>query len=150
MVESLVPNVEHVTYIDAPIERVYETLTTADGWDSSFTDGTTLDSTPGGRIRFRWVNFGADRVTVEDGGPVLEIEKNRKFVFQWRPGETTTTVSFELDKLGAGTLVRLQDSGYSIDDVETVIGCAVGWGEALMLLKFWLESGVRYGDVPAR
>ena len=74
MVESLVPNVEHVTYIDAPIERVYETLTTADGWDSWFTDGTTLDAVPGGQIHFRWVNFGADRVTVEDGGPVLEVE----------------------------------------------------------------------------
>ena len=87
MVESLVPNVEHVTYIDAPIEEVFETLTTADGWDSWFTDGTTLDPVPGGQIHFRWVNFGADRVTVEDGGPVLEIEKNRKFVFQWQPGK---------------------------------------------------------------
>ena len=148
MVESLVPTVEHVTYIDAPIERVYETLTTADGWDSWFTDGTTLDVVPGGEIHFRWVNFGADRVTVEDGGPVLEIEKNRKFVFQWHPSKTATTVSIKLEKLGAGTRVRLREFGYSTDDVETAMGCAAGWGEALTLLKFWLESGVKYGDVP--
>ena len=26
--------------------------------------------------------------------------------------------------------------------------CATGWGEALALLKFYLEHGVVYGEVP--
>ena len=26
--------------------------------------------------------------------------------------------------------------------------CAAGWGEALTLLKFYLEHGVTYGEVP--
>ena len=150
MAESAAPPVEHVTYIDAPIDKVYETLTTAEGWDSWFTDGTTLDAVPGGKIRLRWIDFGAERMTTEDGGPVLEVESNRRFVFQWHPGKAATTVSFELGKRGTGTLVRLQESGYSMDDVETAIGCAAGWGEALTMLKFWLERGVTHSDVPAR
>lgn len=149
MADSAVPTIEHVTHIDAPIEQVYETLTTAEGWDAWFTDGTTLEAVPGGTIRLRWVSFGADRTTTEDGGPVLEVQKNRKFVFQWQPGKAATAVSFELEKRGDGTLVRVGESGYSMDDIETALGCAAGWGEALTLLKFWLERGVTYGDVPA-
>ena len=63
MAESLGPKIEQATYINVPIEQVCETLTTADGWDSWFTDGTTLDAVPGGQIRFRWVNFGPMRMT---------------------------------------------------------------------------------------
>ena len=150
MVESAAPTVEHATYIDAPIDRVFETLTTAEGWDVWFTDGTTLDAVPGGRIHLRWTSFGAERMTTEDGGPVLEVQQNHKFAFQWQPGRVATTVSFELEERGAGTLVRLRESGYSMDDVETAVYCAAGWGEALTLLKFWLERGVTYGDVPTR
>ena len=150
MAESLGPKIEQATYINVPIEQVCETLTTADGWDSWFTDGTTLDAVPGGQIRFRWVNFGPMRLTAEDGGPVLEVQKNRKFVFQWHPGKAVTTVSIEFDKLGQGTRVRLEEFGYSMDDIEAAINCATGWGEALTLLKFYLESGIKYGEVPAR
>ena len=37
-----------------------------------------------------------------------------------------------------------------MDDVEAALGCAAGWGEALTLLKFYLESGTKYGEVPVR
>ena len=147
--ESAAPTIEHVTYVDAPIEEVYRTLTTAEGWDSWFTDGTTLDTVPGGQIRLRWVDFGAERITAEDGGPVLEVETNRRLVFQWQPGTSPTTVSFDLERLGTGTRVRVRESGYAMDDVETAIACAAGWGEALTLLKFRLERSVAYGEVPA-
>ena len=150
MAKSLVPRIEHFTYIDVPIGQVYETLTTADGWDSWFTDGTTLDAAPGGQVRFRWVDFGPMRMTTEDGGRVLEVQENLKFVFQWHPGKAVTTVSIELDRLGKGTRLRLDESGYSMDDVEAAMGCAAGWGEALPLLKFYLESGTKYGEVPVR
>ena len=149
MAKSLVPKIEQSTYINAPIERVYRTLTTADGWNAWFTKGTTLELVPGGKIHFRWVNFGAERMTTEDGGPVLEVEENRKFVFQWHPGKSATTVAIKLSKLGKGTLVQLEEFGYPMDDLEVSLGCAVGWGEALTLLKFFLESGNVYGEVPA-
>ena len=52
MAKVLVPKIEHVTYIDVPVEQVYETLTTSDGWDSWFTDEATLDAVPAGQVRF--------------------------------------------------------------------------------------------------
>ena len=86
---------------------------------------------------------------MEDSGPVLEAEPDRKFAFQWSPGSHPTTVTFSLDKLGPGTLVNLVESGYNIDqdDLETLVDCAAGWGEVLTLLKYHLEHGVTYGEV---
>ena len=63
------------------------------------------------------------------------------------PRLTFTIIS--LEKLGTGTLVRLEEFGYLMDDLEISLGCAAGWGEALTLLKFFLEGGHVYGEVPA-
>jgi uncharacterized protein YndB with AHSA1/START domain len=77
--------IKHATLVRADPERVYEAFTTANGLDAWFTDGSSVDPRPGGEIRFRWRNWGPDRVSGEDGGPVLEAEKPRRFAFQWYP-----------------------------------------------------------------
>lgn len=146
-----IPDVEHATYIGVPPAVVFETLTTGEGWDAWFTDGTTVNALPDGEIRLRWKDFGADRSTSEDGGPILAVEAGKRFVFQWSPGSQPTTVSIELEERGPGTIVRVRESGYpdTPSDLEACIGCAVGWGEALTLLKFYLEHGVTYGEAPS-
>jgi uncharacterized protein YndB with AHSA1/START domain len=146
--ESLV--IQHRTFINASLSKVYETLTTGEGWDAWFTQGTTVDARPGGTIHFRFKDFGPDHITLEDGGRVLEASPNRKFVYQWTPGESTTTISFTLTKLGKGTLVTLTESGCNRSelDLKAYGDCATGWGEALTLLKFYLEYGVTYSSVP--
>ena len=56
------PPIQWMTYIAAPIARVFRTLTTADGWDGWFTQGTSLEARVGGRIVMRWteaVVYGA-------------------------------------------------------------------------------------------
>lgn len=147
---STLSNIEHTTYINTSPEIVYRTLTTGEGWDAWFTQGTKVDAKPGGFIRLCWKNFGPGRVTVEDGGPILEAELNQKFVFQWSPGDSTTTVAITLHKHGSGTFLKLVESGYSSsnNDVTAIMSCAIGWGEALTLLKFYLEHGVTYGQIP--
>ncbi len=50
--------------------------------------------------------------------------------------------------MGEGTLVELVETGYILDDVNDLVGCAVGWGEAMTLLKFYLEKNITYGIVP--
>lgn len=144
------PTIEHSVYIEAPIEKVYQTLTTSEGWDAWFTDGTEIELKEGGSIRFRWKNFGVGHYSTEDGGQILEITPNKKFVFQWSPASSPTTVSFNLEKLGTGTKILFIETGYpaSEKDLKACIGCAVGWGEALTLLKFFLEHGIIYGKVP--
>ena len=67
------------------------------------------------------------------------------------PRGAVETVAFTLEPLGSGTLVKLTESGYSASerDAKAHVGCAVGWGEALTLLKFYLEHGLIYGHVPS-
>ena len=145
------PPIHHSTYIDAPPQQVYDTLTTAAGWDAWFTQGTEVDAGPGGSILLRWSNFGATRYTGQDGGAVLEAVASRRFAFQWTPGDSTTTVQFELAPRGTGTLLTVEERGHTTSrrDLETLVECAAGWGEALTLLKIFLEEGMTYGEVPA-
>lgn len=136
------PEIKHRTYIKATPEKVYETLTTGEGWDAWFTDETTVDLD--GEIRLRWKEFGPEKENVEDGGPVLEAVPNESFVFQWSPGEGMTTVALRLEPNREGTLVSLRETGYTTSDTDMAacLNCSVGWGEALTLLKFYLEHGI--------
>jgi uncharacterized protein YndB with AHSA1/START domain len=131
--------IKHATLVRADPERVYEAFTTANGLDAWFTDGSSVDPRPGGEIRFRWRNWGPDRVSGEDGGPVLEAEKPRRFVFQWYPDDESyaTTVEVDFAPSEQGTVVRLREYGYRDTPTSRCcqLDCAAGWGEALTLVK---------------
>jgi uncharacterized protein YndB with AHSA1/START domain len=144
------PPIVHSAYLNVPRERVYAALTTSSGWDAWFTRGAQVDPTQGGRIILRWRNFGPDHMTVEDSGVVTEVVPGQRFAFQWRVGDSATTVAFDITERGGGTVVRVSETGYtqSDGDLKALIGCATGWAEALTLLKFYLEHGVVYGEVP--
>jgi uncharacterized protein YndB with AHSA1/START domain len=145
------PPICHSTYISAPPRRVYEALTTTAGWDAWFTQGAEVEACPGGAILFRWINFGARRYTGQEGGFVLESAAPRRFVFQWTPGDSTTTVAFDLEPRKDGTVLTVTERGHTTSrrDLEALVECAAGWGEALTLLKVYLEEGLTYGEVPA-
>jgi uncharacterized protein YndB with AHSA1/START domain len=125
-------------------------LTTGSGWDEWFTEGTEVEPCTGGKMRFRWVDFGVDHYTTVAEGPVLEASPPARFVFQWTPGDSTTTIEFDLKEHGDGTILSVTESGHSTSkrDLEALVECAGGWGEALALLKMYLEHGVTYGPVP--
>jgi uncharacterized protein YndB with AHSA1/START domain len=140
--------VRHKTLIHAEAERVFEALTTAEGLDSWFTDGAQVDPRPGGSIHFRWVGWGPEEISAEDGGLVLEAERPRRFVFQWHPDEPSyaTTVEINIEAIGDNTIVSLLEHGYhdTPSGRYACLNCAAGWGEALTLLKFYVEHGLRY------
>jgi len=108
-----VPPINYRTYIEKPPEVVYETITTASGWDAWFTQGMEIDAKAGGRIMFRWKDWGADRYTCDAEGPVLEADAPKRFVFQWTPGDSTTTIEFDLKPQGSGTKRAAVSSGRS-------------------------------------
>jgi len=140
--------IRYTTLVRAPRERVYDGLATSEGLDGWFTEGAEVDARPGGHIRFRWRDWGADRVNLEDTGPVLEARRPERFVFQWSPDQPSykTTVELDFDEDPRGTLVRLRENGYhdTPSGRRSLMECSAGWGEALALLKFWIEHGVRY------
>lgn len=148
--ETLPPPIRYRTFINAKPEKVYETITTGSGWDAWFTQGTEIDARPGGKILFRWIDWAVDHYTTDAGGPVLEATAPKRFVFQWTAGDSTTTIEFDLEPLGEGTKVSVKESGHTLSkrDMEALVECAGGWGEALALLKMYLEHGVTYGPVP--
>ncbi len=136
------------TFIHADRERVFRTLATAEGWDAWFTHGMEMDARAGGRIQFRWEQFGPDNSMASDTGTVQEIRQPDLFAFTWHPaGEAyPVLVRIELTEAHNGTMVQLMSRDFP--DTERgrymFMDCAVGWGEALTLLKFYLEYGLVY------
>ena len=145
------PAVEQAIYIDAPPEHVYATLTTAAGWNAWFTHEAAIDLAPGGKLKFHWKDWGPDGITTDAEGMVRAFEPGRRFVMDWESGaEAWTTVTFDLETRGSGTVVRLREAGFALTerDLRVLVATALGWGEALALLKFYLEHGLTYGVVP--
>jgi uncharacterized protein YndB with AHSA1/START domain len=140
------PDIRVATIVRARRERVYDALTRAEELDAWFTTGAEADARPGGEMVWRWVDWGPDAFTGEDRGPVLEAARPQRFVFGWQASLGGTTVEVDFDEHPAGTCVRLREHGYpdTPEGWEQHMSCATGWGEALTLLKFHVEHGVRY------
>lgn len=78
--------------------------------DQWFTCGTTIEA---GIMHWRWKEWGPDKVTAEDKGPVLEADRPRRFVFQWREN-SPTTVEINFESHPEGTVVRLRGTRDSL------------------------------------
>jgi uncharacterized protein YndB with AHSA1/START domain len=134
----------HEIYIRASQSKVYETLTSAAGWDAWFTTGTFLEIKPDGtgEVRLRWER--PDGSIIKDGGKIVKAYPSSVFSFEWEPGESKTLVKIVMEPYRSGTLVRLKEEGYRLSqkDKSALVSCAAGWGEALMLLKMYLEYGI--------
>jgi uncharacterized protein YndB with AHSA1/START domain len=148
MTDLLNIEIYHAVLVRAEPEIVYDALTTSDGLDSWFTTGAEIDFRPDDHIHFRWADWGPDKFSGEDGGPIIVAERPHKFVFQWHPfsDKFPTTVNITLEQSRDGTVVTLKETGYQDTPSGRVafVSCATGWGEALTLLKFFVEHGVRY------
>ena len=139
------------TFIAASPERVYDTLTSAQSWDEFFTTGMELDPKPGGICSFSWKDWGPDNYTLKVPGQVIKAKRPDLFVFQWGSKGKETTISIELTPKDKGTVVTLSEDGYE-DTPEgraMILECASGWGEAVTLLKFYIEHGIIYNSTPA-
>jgi uncharacterized protein YndB with AHSA1/START domain len=141
-----VPEIPVATLVRAPRERVYDAFTRAEHLDAWFTTGAEVDARAGGEMVWRWDRWGPDEVTAEDRGPVLEARRPERYVFGWQEKLGGTTVEVDFEAHPEGTVVRLCDHGYpdTQEGRESLLDCATGWGEALTLLKFYVEHGVRY------
>ena len=136
------------TFIKAEPEKVFDTITSGEGWNSFFTHATEIDLKPGGRIVWRWKDWGPDFYTNNSEAKVVKFEKPNLFVFQWYPvgKDNPTTITFKLESQFNGTVVSLTEDGYTDNDAgrEMILECAAGWAEALTLLKFYMEHGIVY------
>ena len=97
MVERDDLEIKHATFVRAGADQVYNAFSSAEGLDAWFTNGAEINPRPGGEILFRWRDWGPERVTGEDGGPVLEAVPLKRFVFQWHPEDESYATTVEID-----------------------------------------------------
>lgn len=74
---------------------------------------------------------------------VIEIEKNKKIVFQWGEGHIVTITLKELDN--SSTIMEVKEEGFKENDDEFIsqlIDNKEGWVYMLTCLKGYLEYGV--------
>ena len=133
------------TLIKANIEDVYNCFATSQGLDSWFCDGSKVD-VEAGEMLFVWKNWGPDKLNDETPAKILKAEKPFRFSFSWWLESFNTVVDIKLKQTNDGVILELEEDGYP-DTPEGRAGlmdCATGWGEAITLIKFFLEHGVRY------
>ena len=145
MTEKLKQFIHHQIFIEATPEKVFDTITSAEGWNAFFTTGLEIDLKPGGDLWFRWKDWGPNFYNVEVPGEVLTVERPKLFRFEW--GRTMKSiVEFHLEEKFGGTVLTVKEYDYPKTDegIENILDCASGWGEAVTLLKFYLEHGIVY------
>ena len=133
------------TFINLPPERVFEVIGKTGGWDPFFTTGFEIEPKAGGNIFFRWKDWGPSFYTIEVPGKVIEYNPPHTLIFEWG-SSMKSVVEFHLSEKFGGTLVHVKESGYpdTPDGIKNLLECACGWGEAVTLMKFYLEHGVVY------
>ena len=96
--------------IDAPPERVWAIVTEPRHVARWFSDEAEIDLRPGGEMLLTWHGHGTYR------GRVEAIEPPVRFAFRWLRREdddgSTTLVEFLLEPEGAGTRLRVVESGF--------------------------------------
>lgn len=135
----------HGVLIRADRAKVFDAMTTAEGLDGWFTKGAYVDRRPGGQILFKWVDWGPDKVNSEAKCPIIEVKAPELITFKWWE-DHYTTVELNFEEIEEGTKVTVKEFGYqnTKEGHRRCLECATGWGEALTLLKFYVEHNLRY------
>jgi uncharacterized protein YndB with AHSA1/START domain len=114
--------IERDVLIAAPVERVWELITTAEHLGRWFADaGAEIDLRPGGAMSLTWQRQG----TVH--GRVETVEPPHRFAYRWvhtsdapeeaSPANSTLT-EFTLAAEGGGTRVSVVESGFAALDLD--------------------------------
>lgn len=130
--------------INAPIDKVWATITEPQLISQWFGDATEFEATEGGRGFFAWNAHGKFRVVVE------HVEPPRVLVYRWAHREAdaeptpqnSTVVRFELTEIAGGTKLDLLETGFEglADPQEARNGNEEGWTAELAELVSFLQS----------
>lgn len=134
MAKSFVTNQSY--YFNAPVEKVFQSLTDSKKLTKWFLSKAKLDPKKGGAYSFNW--FGGYHMT----GKVKQFEPNKAVSFSWtdklKTGKVAnTTASFKVAKRGNGTQLTLRHTGFK--DPEHFADCSSRWGYYLTNMKSVLD-----------
>jgi len=139
--------IEREIVINAPVSRVWAAVTEAEHIGSWFGDaGAEVDLRPGGALIIRWQEHGAFHTTIE------RVEPERFFSWRWTytagqepRADNSTLVEFSLTPEGAGTRLRVVESGFQqLDMPEAQRATRLrentqGWQEEIDELRAYVE-----------
>ena len=141
-------SIERETMIEAPVERVWSVITEAEHLGRWFGDaGAEIDLRPGGAMALSWEEHGTVRARVE------RVEPPRRFSYRWaskmdaEPEEgASTLVEFTLEPAGAGTLLRVVETGFAAlelpaeEQAKRADGNTEGWDYEMRDLSEYARS----------
>jgi len=137
--------IERTVELAHPPGKVWAALTTAEGLGAWFGDEATIDLRPGGAARMRWSSGFRVEMRVE------RVEEPTVFGFTWQiyglpeDDPRRTYVEFTLEPAGAGTRLRVVESGFAQlpEDAYRAAydGNTKGWASELGELVDYLDAG---------
>jgi uncharacterized protein YndB with AHSA1/START domain len=139
--------IEREIVINAPVSRVWAALTEAEHVGTWFgDDGAEVDLRPGGVLTISWKEHGAFHTTIE------RVEPERFFSWRWTytagqapRADNSTLVEFSLTPEGAGTRLRVVESGFQHLDMPEAQRAkrfrenTQGWQEEIDELREYVE-----------
>ncbi len=136
--------IERTVEVPHPPGRVWAALTTAEGLGAWFGDEAAIDLRPGGAARMRWSSGFRVEMRVE------RVEEPTVFGFTWQiyglpeDDPRRTYVEFTLEPAGAGTRLRVVESGFAQLPEEAYRaaydGNTKGWASELGELAGYLDA----------
>jgi uncharacterized protein YndB with AHSA1/START domain len=136
--------IERTVELAHPPVKVWAALTTAEGLAAWFGDEAAIDLRPGGLARMSWTGGHTVEMRVE------VVDEPTMFGFTWQieglpdSDPRRTYVEFMLEPAGAGTRLRVVESGFAQlpEDVyhKTYDGHTAGWASELGELAGYLDA----------
>ena len=136
--------IERTVDLAHPPGKVWAALTTAEGLAAWFGEEANIDLRPGGAARMRWASGYSVDMRVE------RVEEPAVFGFTWQIEELPeddprrTYVEFTLEPAGAGTRLRVVETGFAQlpEDSHRKVydGHTQGWASELGELAGYLDA----------
>ena len=118
-------------------QETYDALATLEGLSRWWTENTTGATDVGGEISFKFENG-------EFGMKVVETEPGKRVLWEVVGGDVPewigTKIHWDLREEGDYTVVLFKHEGWR-EPVEFMHHCSTKWGEFMMSLKRFLETG---------
>jgi uncharacterized protein YndB with AHSA1/START domain len=130
-------NIHHLLLIDAPIEKIYQAISTVEGYKNWWTEETSGDFKVGGEVHF---NFGEQYKNMFE---VAYLDENARVVLKGKmcaPDWMNSKIDIRLDEHDGLVRVRFAHLDYP-DDNDFYAQCNYTWGYFLRSLKDYCEKG---------
>ncbi len=136
--------IERTIEVAHPPAKVWAAITTADGLAAWFGDEAAIDLRPGGAAQLKWAEGFTVNMRVE------RVEEPTVFAYTWQihglPDDDPrrTYVEFTLEPVGAGTRLRVVETGFAQLPEDTYRkaydGNTEGWMKELGELVDYLDA----------